>query len=123
MAGIRGAGQYRRWYGLDFVVVDIVSDPIPSPVGDEWSLLRLPYVFSQDGLLGSDDFIEQAKERDITVSLEQLAQLHEVGLLNPLYLVIDDIDETRRIVDAGLYAAPANPRGRTFTAARDGRLR
>ncbi|WP_117213920.1 hypothetical protein [Allorhizocola rhizosphaerae] len=105
------------------MVVDIVNGPARLPAGDEWSLLRLPYVFSQDGLLSTEDFIKQAKERGITVSLEQLAQLHEVGLLNPLYLVVDEIDEARRIDGAGLYAAATNPRGRTFAAAREGRLR
>lgn len=119
-----GAGLDGRCYRLRFVVVNSsgASAPRLEP-GNEWSLLRLPYVFSQDGLLGTEDFIKHAKERGLAISLDDLEKLHEVGLLTPMYVVGDDVDGAWLVQEAGHYVAATNPRGRALAAAREGRLR
>jgi hypothetical protein len=84
-------------------------------------LLMIPYVFTQDGLLTSDEFMRAAKMRGFRVSLDDLQAFHTYGLLIPLYRVSDTAVEGRRInvVPDG----QPNARGRTLQAAADGRLR
>lgn len=91
--------------------------PPPGPL----ALLTVPFIFTQDGLLGTDDFLKQAKQRGISLSLEGLRKLHEIGLLMPLYRVHDDaVEELRIDVEPGIVM---NARGWTVAAAHDGRLR
>jgi hypothetical protein len=97
------------------------SDDTPPTLADPLALLRVPFVFSQDGLLGTADFLKQAKERGHDLSLDGLRTLHEAGLLVPLFRVDDDVQEELRInVEP---AGGMNPWGWTIDAAGDGRLR
>jgi hypothetical protein len=83
--------------------------------------MTVPFVFSQDGLLGTDEFLKQAKERGNNLSLDDLRTLHEIGLLAPLYRVADNaVDELRINTET---AHGVNALGWTVDAARDGRLR
>jgi hypothetical protein len=65
-------------------------------------------------LSGTGEFLTQAKEPGIDLSLEDLRKLHEVGLLMPLYRVDDDeVGELRIDTEA---ASGMNVRGDEFTA-------
>jgi len=86
------------------------------------ALLKVPYVFTQDGLLDSGGFIRAAKERGVSLSLSGLQRLHEVGLLIPLYRVDNAVDR-RLTVEATAPVLGHNPTGWVFAAAREGRLR
>jgi hypothetical protein len=78
-------------------------------------------VFTQDGLLGTGDFLKQAKERGIDLSLDGLRSLHRGGLLAPLYRVDDNaVEELRIDVEP---TSGMNVRVWTIDAARTGRLR
>jgi hypothetical protein len=92
----------------------------PAP-GTSLALVSSPFAFSQDGLLTTDGFIKAAKERGFTVGLESLQEMHEHGLLVPLFRVADEPVETARIDVTGFDGA--NPRGWVFHAAAEGRLR
>ncbi len=98
---------------------DVTS--VPWPPAGPLALLTIPFIFTQDGLIGTDDFLKQAKERGISLSLEGLRKLHKVGLLAPLYRVDDHVVAKLRINTE--TASGMNPRGWTVEAAREGRLR
>ena len=53
-------------------------------------LLDLPFAFSQVPLLTSSEFRKEAKLWDQPVKLEDLQQLHQLGLLVPFYRADDD---------------------------------
>ena len=55
-------------------------------------MLAVPYVFTQTGVLTPRRFIQEAEERGFDVSLDQLAALSEVGLLAPMFELVDDAD-------------------------------
>ncbi|MEU4715259.1 hypothetical protein AB0F73_16590 [Micromonospora purpureochromogenes] len=98
------------------------SAPVePSPPAGPLALLTIPFIFTQEGLLGTKDFLKQVKERGINLSLEGLRKLHEAGLLAPLYRVDGHPLAELRIETE--TASGMNPRGWTVEAARDGRLR
>ncbi|WP_146231476.1 hypothetical protein [Lentzea atacamensis] len=89
--------------------------------GGALALLAIPHVFTQDGLLTTDEFIRRAKERGHSLSLALLQTLHNERLLFPLYRVSDyAIDGHRVDVEA---AGLPNARNRALTAAAEGRLR
>lgn len=100
-----------------------LADTDPPP-GGSLALLTVPYVFTQDELLGTDAFIKQARKRGHQVDLDLLQKLHECRLLVPLYRVSDTAVEGRR-VDFGDSKPAYNPTiNRWVTdAALDGRLR
>ncbi|MEV8613125.1 hypothetical protein AB0383_35340 [Amycolatopsis sp. NPDC051373] len=87
------------------------------------SLLTLPYVFTQDKLLTSGDFIKAAEERGHRLSLDDLQALHSHRLLLPLYRVSDCPVEGRRVPIELSGAMNIDVRRRTFEAAVSGRLR
>jgi hypothetical protein len=97
------------------------TDEVPATLVDPLALLRVPFVFSQDGLLGSDEFVKQAKQRGHDVSVDGLRRFHELGLLLPLFWAGDDVREDLRIDVTPVSAH--NPWGWTVEAARDGKLR
>jgi hypothetical protein len=81
----------------------------------------MPFIFTQDELLTSKNFLEKAKERGYELSIDRLQQLHRHNLLVPFYRVTDTAVEGRRIdVEVvGNY----NVRLWAFQAAAEGRLR
>jgi hypothetical protein len=90
-------------------------------LGASLGLLTIPFIFTQDDLLTTGDFLKRAKERGHDVSLSNLQTLHNHRLLLPLYRVSDTAVEGRRIeVDA---EGGMNARGWTLEAAAEGRLR
>ncbi|WP_431910365.1 hypothetical protein [Amycolatopsis thermoflava] len=85
-------------------------------------LLTVPYVFTQDRLLTTGEFLRAARERGHILTLDDLQDLHHHRLLPPLYHVTDDAIEGRRIP----VVSPSmnfNVTRWTFEAAADGRLR
>ena len=99
----------------------IQDDSGSTPNGSALALLRVPFIFSQDGLLSSGDFLKDAKNRGYDLTLAELQELHRHRLLLPLYRVSDDAVAGRVIhtIDRG----GMNPRGWVLEAAREGRLR
>lgn len=85
------------------------------------TLVALPYAFTQDDLLTSDEFLRRAKEYGHRLSLDGLQELHNRRLLVPLYRVSDIAVEGRRISVA--TAGSGNARGWVMAAAAEGRLR
>jgi hypothetical protein len=84
-------------------------------------LLTIPFIFTQDELLTTGDFLQRAKERGYNLTLDGLQTLHNHRLLVPFYRVSDTRVRGRRIEvgpDGG-----QNARGWTLQAAADGRLR
>lgn len=67
------------------------------PAGGSLALLSIPFIFTQDELLTTGDFMKQAKERGHNLSLNGLRVLHEYRLLVPLYRVSDTPVQGRRI--------------------------
>lgn len=92
-----------------------------SPRGGALALLKLPYVFSQDGLLTAGDFVRAAKDRGHSLSLALLQELHNFRTLVPLYRV-SDVPVTGRRIDVE-QGNSMNVRGWTLQAAAEGRLR
>lgn len=91
-----------------------------APDGSALALLRLPGVFTQDDLLDPAGFAKEATRRGRNVSIDQLQELHNSGLLLPLFRISETAVDGRAIpVDE---AAGLNPRGEVVRAAREGRL-
>ncbi|GAB3405945.1 hypothetical protein GCM10027515_19900 [Schumannella luteola] len=61
-------------------------------------LLRLPFVFSQVGVLGVDAFRRAAREWGLNVSASQLHSVRRAGLLVPLFAVVEDADSSKTIL-------------------------
>jgi hypothetical protein len=99
------------------------TEPLASdlPLGSSLALTSIPFIFTQDGLLGAGDFIKSAKERGYDLSLAGLQILHNHRLLLPLYRVSDTPVAGRRISVAPYGGS--NVLGWTMQAAEDGRLR
>jgi hypothetical protein len=85
------------------------------------ALLTIPFIFSQDDLLTTDEFLKRAKERGTNLSLDGLQRLHNHRMLVPLYRVSDTPVEGRRI--EVVHDGWPNARGWVFEAAAEGRLR
>jgi hypothetical protein len=85
------------------------------------TLLRVPFVFTQDELFDVDGFVKAAEKRGLEVDRGAPADLHHHGILIPLFRIVDDIDESTQIQVEGLMGY--NPSGWVVTAARQGRLR
>ncbi|MGW4591716.1 hypothetical protein ACWEKJ_30735 [Amycolatopsis thermoflava] len=93
----------------------------PSPAST-LPLLTTPYVFTQDRLLTTGEFLRAARERGHILTLDDLQDFHHHRLLQPLYHVADDAIEELRIP----VVSPSmniNVTRWTFEAAADGRLR
>jgi hypothetical protein len=83
--------------------------------------LTIPYIFTQDDLLTTSDFLAEAKARGYELTIDNLQELHTLRLLVPLYRVTDTAVAGRRIPVS--YLGGMNPRGWVMEAANDGRLR
>jgi hypothetical protein len=93
----------------------------PMPGSSSLDLIKIPFAFSQDGLLTTAEIITQARERGSEIDLDLLQKLHETGALLPLYRVDDIPVEADRIDVAGYDGH--NVRGWVLLAAAEGRLR
>jgi hypothetical protein len=96
------------------------DDAGPAP-GSSLALFTIPYIFTQDNLLTSDDFLRQAKDRGQSLTLEDLQKLYEHQLITPFYRVDDTPIDSQRINverDGGM-----NARGWALEAVAEGRLR
>ncbi|MEW2538676.1 hypothetical protein [Micromonospora chalcea] len=91
------------------------------PPGSALALLTIPYVFTQDALLTTEQFIRRAKDLGHRITADTLQTLHEHGLLIPLYMVCDEANEARRLDVQVDWVA--NARGWVLQAAVEGRLR
>ncbi|MEO7017477.1 MAG: hypothetical protein ABI130_10275 [Leifsonia sp.] len=88
-----------------------------SPDGTSLALIRLPYAFTQDRLLRSEEFVEEAGRMDIATSIEELEELRRAGLLVPLFR-IDDEGSARYILNV-----PESNRSDLAAYARAGQVR
>jgi hypothetical protein len=78
-------------------------------------------VFTQDDLLDTSHLIETAKARGFDISLDDLQELHALGLLLPIFRIDDDPEPALKM---DLPEPIGNDPGRSaLQAARDGRLR
>ncbi|MFG2825301.1 hypothetical protein ACGFX4_38470 [Kitasatospora sp. NPDC048365] len=99
------------------------TKPGPAHAGNgALALVTIPYIFSQDDLLTSAEFLERAEKQGHQLSLDGLERLHNHRLLVPLYRVSDTPVEGRRLAAT---ASPdnSNVRSSVLTAAAEGRLR
>lgn len=80
----------------------------------------MPFTFTQDDLLSTQDFIKAAEDRGYRLSLDDLQAFHSNRLFLPLYRVSDTpVDERRINVVAN---GNMNDRWKALKAAQDGRL-
>lgn len=91
------------------------------PEGSSLRLLALPSLFTQDKLLTTDEFIREAKRHGVSIVLQDLERYHRSGLLAPLFLFVDEVDDSLRLDCSKTYAL--NPRGWAIDSAAEGRLR
>jgi hypothetical protein len=84
-------------------------------------LISMPFTFTQDDLLNTKGFIDEAKKRGYELTLDDLQAFHNNRLLLPLYRVSDTAVIGRRI-NVGPNGN-FNDRYRAMEAAADGRLR
>lgn len=97
------------------------TTPFPGSAGS-LALLTIPYAFTQDHLLTTEEFRRAAAARGDDLRLGDLQKLHEQKLLLPMYRVSDESRQDWRIgVSAG--AGAMNARGWVLEAAAEGRLR
>jgi hypothetical protein len=86
-----------------------------------FGLLTIPASFTQDRLLRTEDVIREAARLGVTVGVDALERLHRERLLIPLFVVTDEPDVALAV--SSIEPVGLNPRGWTFDAAREGRLR
>jgi hypothetical protein len=97
------------------------------PAGSTLALLSVPFIFTQDQLLTSRDFVKKAKERGFELSIDRLQQFHRHNLLVPFYRVTDTAAGGRRIdvhiegnYNVRLWALHAAAEGRLRDSAAEG---
>jgi hypothetical protein len=78
-------------------------------------------VFTQDPLLGTRQFIDEAKKRGLSITLDDLQHLHTHSTLFPLFRVSDTAAEGRRISGRPKILSH-NASGWVWEAATEGRL-
>jgi hypothetical protein len=100
--------------------LSILGDSGSAPDGSTLGLLRIPFIFTQDRLLSSGDFIKEAKDRGYELSLETLQELHRHRVLLPFYR-LSGHGAAGRSIPVRDYSG-MNPRGWVFEAARQGRV-
>jgi hypothetical protein len=107
---------------MDDLTEDSKRQPHSSTtVSGALALVCMPFTFTQDELLSTDNFLKAAKARGYELSLDDLQEFHSNRLLLPLYRVSDTPVEGRRlnVVPNGNL----NSRWEGLKAAQDGRLR
>lgn len=108
---------------FQLVVTDEPRDPAPlsSSPPATLALVTTPFVFAQDTLLTTGDFLKEAKARNTSLTIDDLQDLHERGLLLPLYRIADESIDALKID----LKPPSGGNARVWTlaAAADGRLR
>lgn len=75
----------------------IVTEVGGSINGTSLALFRIPFVFSQDELLTSAEFIEQSFDRASPVTHSDLQRFYELNLLRPLFRVGDETMISNRV--------------------------
>ena len=81
-----------------------------------------PLVFTQDHLLGTDEFIKKSETMGVRVDQDALRQLHERREVVPLLRVVDDADPAA-IVPSAIGTTSWTMLAEVNHAAREGRLR
>ena len=98
-----------------------VSKPLDGSTPSTIDLLRIPFVFSQDDLLTTAQFVKEADLRGYQVSETVLAELHEFDIMPPLVRIDDEPQAALRVEVA--RTGGHNPRGWVTAAVAEGRLR
>lgn len=83
-------------------------------------LLTVPFAFTQDDLLDTGKFIDEAKKRGYDLCLTDLEELHRLNLLAPLYRVDDHPDPALKMTVPPPIGN--DPERTALGAARDGQL-
>jgi hypothetical protein len=75
---------------MDDLTEDSKRQPHSSTtVSGALALVCMPFTFTQDELLSTDNFLKAAKARGYELSLDDLQEFHSNRLLLPLYRVSD----------------------------------
>jgi hypothetical protein len=96
------------------------QQPSASSAPGALAFMSMPFTFTQDDLLNTRGFIDEAKKRGYELTLDDLQTLHNNRLLLPLYRISDTpvIGRRMNVVPNGNL----NDRYRAMEAAADGRL-
>lgn len=86
------------------------------------ALLTVPFVFTQDDLLTTGQFIDAANKQGNRLSVQDLCEFHKRGLLAPLYRIDDHPTMELRLASPQLASWNTN-QIETSRAAAEGRLR
>jgi hypothetical protein len=84
-------------------------------------LFAVPAVFTQNPLLDTGQFIDEAKKRGLSITLDDLQHLHTHGTLFSLFRVSDTAATGRRISGRPSIVSH-NPTDWAWEAAAEGRL-
>lgn len=114
---IRRSSPHRTKAGTTLADCGILPPTGESLDGSPLALIRLPYAFTQDRLLRSEEFAEEAQKMDLATSLEELEELRRLGLLVPLFR-IDDQHSDQHILNV-----PTTDQSELASYARAGRVR
>jgi hypothetical protein len=85
------------------------------------ALLRLPYAFTQDALLGREEFVKAAERVGRRITPATLERLADKRLLEPFFVIDAQAGPSRKIDLPGEILG-SNPRGYVMRAAIQGRL-
>lgn len=103
------------------MTLEIAEATAASLDGSSLALLRIPFIFSQDQLIKSDEFIKLSAERGYPLKLLELQALYQYKLLIPLYYVDDiAVDENRVSIRHNSYSSTTQM---VFTQAEAGHIR
>ena len=70
----------KAWPPFVFPISVIGPEQVPGSL----EILRRPYAFSQTSLISAREFSKRAKERGVSIEMEQLELLHRLRVLVPL---------------------------------------
>lgn len=89
--------------------------------GSSMALFRIPFIFSQDQLLNSDEFIKLSAERGYLLSSLDLEALYKYKLLVPIYYVDDIATEENQV--SIRHTSYSSTTQMVFNMAKVGRIR
>jgi hypothetical protein len=64
----------------------------------------IPAVFTEDALLDTRQFVDEAKKRELSITLDELQDLHRRSMLLPVFRVSDTASEGRRVKGVPAFA-------------------
>ena len=89
--------------------------------GSSLALFRIPFVFTQDQLMTTDEFIKQSSERGYPLNLKHLESFYHHKLLVPLFYIDDIANEALKVFTQSSSHSTLD--SMVFSAASEGRVR